>query len=211
MNHGVEPITTDCPRPVRRPVMLQGWYDLASVHWPYDPAEIQRLLPAGLRVDTCGGTAWVGLIPFHMRRIRIPGCPPFGRWSTFPETNVRTYVVAPDGRRAVWFFSLDISRLVPATVARLTYGLPLLLGDHVDLTPWSRRHRIHGVEASTAPAGDESTGDPDRRSGGRRGSHRGRTLRHGALGTRLAVCRTERLGAGRPSSLAAPTGDARSL
>lgn len=215
MNHGVEPITTDCPRPVRRPVMLQGWYDLASVHWPYDPAEIQRLLPAGLRVDTCGGTAWVGLIPFHMRRIRIPGCPPFGRWSTFPETNVRTYVVAPDGRRAVWFFSLDISRLVPATVARLTYGLPYCWGtmsishrgpDVIEYT--ASRRRPHRPATSRLAI---RIGDPDRRSGGRRGSHRGRTLRHGALGTRLAVCRTERLGAGRPSSLAAPTGDARSL
>ena len=104
--------------------MLQGWHDLASVHWPYDPEEVQRLLPNGLRVDTCEGAAWVGLIPFHMQRIRVPRFPPFGRWSTFPETNVRTYVVAPDGRRAVWFCSLDISRLVPAIVARTTYGLP---------------------------------------------------------------------------------------
>ena len=108
--------------------MLQGWYDLASVHWPYAPADVQRLLPEGLHVDTCHGAAWVGLIPFHMRRIRVPGCPPFGRWSTFPETNVRTYVVTPDGRRAVWFCSLDISRLVPAVVARATYGLPYCWG-----------------------------------------------------------------------------------
>lgn len=123
-----EAITPHCPRPVRRPVMLQGWHDLASVHWPYDPAEVQRLLPAGLRVDTCQGAAWVGLIPFHMRRLRVPRCPPLGGWSTFPETNVRTYVVAPDGRRAVWFCSLDISRLVPAIVARVTYGLPYCWG-----------------------------------------------------------------------------------
>ncbi|MFN7149238.1 MAG: YqjF family protein, partial [Microthrixaceae bacterium] len=33
-------------------------------------------------------------------------------------------VVAPDGRRAVWFFSLDVSRLLPALVARVGYGLP---------------------------------------------------------------------------------------
>ncbi len=108
--------------------MLQEWHDLASVHWPFDPAVVQALLPDGLRVDTCDGAAWVGVIPFHMRRIRVPGCPPFGRWSTFPETNVRTYVVAPDGRRAVWFCSLDISRLVPAVVARATYGLPYCWG-----------------------------------------------------------------------------------
>jgi len=104
--------------------MLQGWHSLASVHWRYDPAVVQSLLPDGLVVDTFDGDAWVGLIPFDMRRIRIPGCPSLGGWSTFPETNVRTYVVDPDGRRAVWFFSLDISRVVPAVVARASYGLP---------------------------------------------------------------------------------------
>ena len=104
--------------------MLQGWHDLASVHWPVEPAAVRRLLPPELDVDVCTGLAWVGLIPFQMHRIRVPGLPSLGAWSSFPETNVRTYVVTPDGRRAVWFFSLDVSRLVPAVVARTTYGLP---------------------------------------------------------------------------------------
>jgi uncharacterized protein YqjF (DUF2071 family) len=119
-----EPVELSCPRPVRRPIMLQGWHDLASVHWPFDPEVVQPLLPRGLTVDVCAGRAWVGLIPFHMRRIRVPGLAPLGGWSSFPETNVRTYVVAPDGRRAVWFFSLDVTRIVPAAVARVAYGLP---------------------------------------------------------------------------------------
>lgn len=119
-----EPITTSCPRPVARPVMLQEWHDLASLHWPYEPAVVEAQLPRGLRVDTYGGVAWVGLIPFHMQRIRLPRGPALRGWSTFPETNVRTYVVAPDGRRAVWFFSLDVTSLVPAVVARTAYGLP---------------------------------------------------------------------------------------
>jgi len=104
--------------------MLQGWHDLASMHWPFDPDVVQRVLPADLRVDTCEGSAWVGIIPFHMQRIRVPGLPALGPLSTFPETNVRTYVVAPDGRRAVWFCSLDITRLLPTLVARVSYGLP---------------------------------------------------------------------------------------
>jgi uncharacterized protein len=104
--------------------MLQGWHDLAAIHWRYEPAVVQALLPAGFRVDTFDGAAWIGLIPFHMRRIRVPHLPAFGPWSTFPETNVRTYLVDPHGRRGVWFFSLDVTRLVPAVVARITYGLP---------------------------------------------------------------------------------------
>lgn len=120
----IEPVSVEPPCRVRRPVMLQGWNDLAAVHWRYQVDEVQPLLPDGFAVDTFDGSAWVGLIPFQMNRIRIPKLPPLGRWSSFPETNVRTYIVDPQGRRGVWFFSLDINRLVPTFVARLTYRLP---------------------------------------------------------------------------------------
>lgn len=128
-SEAVEQVALTCPRPVRRPVMLQGWHDLASIHWPFDPAVVQEILPPGLTVDVCDGRAWVGLIPFHMHRIRVPGLPALGGWSSFPETNVRTYVVAPDGRRAVWFCSLDVTRIAPAAVARTAYGLPYCWSD----------------------------------------------------------------------------------
>lgn len=124
----VEPVTVTCPRPVRRPVMRQGWRDLASIHWRYPAAVVQALLPAGFTVDTHEGDALVGLIPFRMERIRFGPLGPFGPWSTFPETNVRTYLVDPRGRRGVWFCSLDITRLVPALVARATYHLPYCWG-----------------------------------------------------------------------------------
>ena len=104
--------------------MHQGWRDLASVHWWYEPDQVQRLLPDGFRVDTFHGRALVGLLPFRMERIRFGPLPPFGRWASFPETNVRTYIVDPSGRRGVWFFSLDIDRLAPALVARASYRLP---------------------------------------------------------------------------------------
>jgi hypothetical protein len=104
--------------------MVQGWHDLASVHWRYDPAVVQALLPDGFTVDTFDGAAWVGLIPFHMRRIRVPHTPALGPLSTFPETNVRTYLRDPEGRPGVWFCSLDITRLLPALVARVSYRLP---------------------------------------------------------------------------------------
>jgi uncharacterized protein YqjF (DUF2071 family) len=119
-----ELITPSSPHEVARPIMLQGWHDLTALHWRYEPVEVQRLLPPGFRVDTFDGSAWVGLIPFHMRRIRVPGLPAFGPWSTFPETNIRTYIVDPTGRRGVWFFSLDVTRLVSALVARAGYRLP---------------------------------------------------------------------------------------
>ena len=104
--------------------MLQGWHNLTSLHWRYPPEQVQAILPDGYTVDTFDGAAWVGLIPFHMRRIRIPRLPAFGPLSTFPETNIRTYIIDPHGRRAVWFCSLDITRLIPTLVARVSYQLP---------------------------------------------------------------------------------------
>ncbi len=106
--------------------MRQRWQDLAYLHWRYDAAEVQRQLPQGLQVDTFDGSAWVGLVPFHMKGIaggaRWPAVPYLG---SFPETNVRTYVTGPDGP-GVWFNSLDISRLLPVAVARATYRLPYM-------------------------------------------------------------------------------------
>ena len=108
--------------------MLQGWYNVAQIHWRYEPSVVQALLPKGFTVDTFDGAAWVGLIPFEMRRIRLPFGPNggigAGRFGTFPETNVRTYILDRQGRRAVWFFSLDINRVAATLVARTGYGLP---------------------------------------------------------------------------------------
>lgn len=117
----------ECVEPVSRAVMVQGWYELASIHWRYDPAVVKALLPAGLEVDTFDGSAWVGLIPFAMRGIGLPRLPAVPYFGAFPEVNVRTYVVR-DGVPGVWFFSLDINRLVPALVARVTYRLPYCWG-----------------------------------------------------------------------------------
>ena len=109
---------------VRRPVMLQGWKNLTYVHFPYDPQVVQRRLPPGLEVDTFEGSAWVGLVAFHMEDIRLPFAPAVPYLGTFPETNVRTYVRGAYGRPGVWFDSLDISRLVPVLVAMGTYRIP---------------------------------------------------------------------------------------
>lgn len=117
-----------CPAPVRTAVMRQEWLDLAYVHWRYDPAVVQSLLPTGLEVDTFDGSAWVGLIPFSMRRIGLPHGPAVPYLGSFAEVNVRTYVRA-GGRPGVWFFSLDVDRLIPAAVARITYRLPYCWGD----------------------------------------------------------------------------------
>ena len=104
--------------------MLQHWRGLTFIHWRYDPAIIQALLPAPLQVDTFDGSAWIGLTPFVLAGLRLPFSPAVPWVSRFPETNVRTYVRGPDGERAVWFFTLEADRLLGVLAARAVYGLP---------------------------------------------------------------------------------------
>jgi uncharacterized protein len=111
---------------VPRPVMYQDWRQLTFLHWRYPEDVVQRLLPAGLRVQGFDGSAWVGLVPFLMDRVRVPGVPALPWLSRFPETNVRTYVTGPDGTEGIWFFSLDATRLPAVLAGRWAYRLPYM-------------------------------------------------------------------------------------
>jgi uncharacterized protein len=106
--------------------MYQTWSWLSFLHWPYDPAVVQRLLPEHLEAQTFQGQAWVGVTPFFLEDLRTPVAPALPWFTSFPETNVRTYVRGPDGREGLWFFSLDAARLEPVLVARSTYALPYM-------------------------------------------------------------------------------------
>ena len=110
-------------------VMRQKWRDLLFLHYPCDPAEIQRLLPEGLSVDTYPDAdgvekAWIGLVPFLMKDVRLGPLPPLPGASTFEETNVRTYVHREGRDPGVWFFSLDAANRLAVLIARLAFALP---------------------------------------------------------------------------------------
>jgi uncharacterized protein YqjF (DUF2071 family) len=100
---------------------------LLFAHWAYEPDVVQRLLPSGVELDTFEGKAYVGLVPFNMRNLRLRGLPPIPTTSNFGEVNVRTYVTSR-GRSAVWFFSLDTQKLLPTLVARTAFKLPYCYG-----------------------------------------------------------------------------------
>jgi uncharacterized protein YqjF (DUF2071 family) len=109
---------------VHWPVAHQRWRKLTFLHWPYDPAQVQRLLPAELEVHTHDGIAWVGLTPFLLSDFRLPGLPAVPGLSTFPETNVRTYVLDRNGLDGLWFFSLDADELATVLAARAVLRVP---------------------------------------------------------------------------------------
>jgi uncharacterized protein len=161
-----------CPFVVERPVMTQRWERLTFLHWSFDTDQVQRLLPPGLTVETFDGAAWVGLVPFFMH-VGTGGGRQVPWASTFPETNVRTYVRDAHGRSGIWFFSLDAARLGAVVVARTTYRLPYfwadmsVTGDDAAISYTSRRLAATGratgaasrvaIEIGPAYAPDELT------------------------------------------------------
>jgi uncharacterized protein YqjF (DUF2071 family) len=104
--------------------MLQTWSDLLFLHWEVNPSDLQSRLPNGLFVDTFEGKAYVGIVPFFMENIRIPGLPAVPRLSQFLELNLRTYVYDARGHAGVWFFSLDANQRLGVSIARVAFSLP---------------------------------------------------------------------------------------
>ena len=108
-------------------VMRPKWRHLLFLHWDFDPEIVQKLLPAGLQIDTFQNRAYVGLVPFVMEEVRphfLPDLGKFGEfYENFAELNVRTYVLR-DGVPGVWFFSLDAASSLAVLAARIWFRLP---------------------------------------------------------------------------------------
>ena len=113
------------PLPKRQWAMTQRWNDLLFAHWPVPAASIAPLLPAGLVPDTFDGSAWIGVVPFWMDRIRFSALPKVPGADTFPELNLRTYVREEHTNLAgVYFFSLDAANPIAVSIARMFFRLP---------------------------------------------------------------------------------------
>lgn len=107
-------------------ILSMRWEALLFLHWAWDPEEIQRTLPAGLRVDTREGRAWLGVVPFFMRRVHPRFLPCVPGLSDFLELNVRTYVFDERGVPGVWFYSLLCNQPVAVELARRFFHLNYL-------------------------------------------------------------------------------------
>jgi uncharacterized protein YqjF (DUF2071 family) len=120
--------------------MKQRWAGLGFFHWEADPKMIAARLPAGLHVDTFGGKAYLGVVPFFMERIRPVCLPPLPWLSWFHELNLRTYVHDAAGNPGVWFFSLDCDQPLAVEIARRAFHLPY---QHAEMSSETRGRVIH--------------------------------------------------------------------
>ena len=126
LRHGAGPLMTTAGHPHPAPgawALHMSWHDLLFMHWPVSAAVLRPRVPQELEIDTFGGEAWLGVVPFHMTGVRARYFPGLPGLSAFAELNVRTYV-SRRGRGGVWFFSLDAANAVAVHVARRAYHLP---------------------------------------------------------------------------------------
>ena len=109
-------------RPRGRVAGYQTWTDLLFIHWRVPSSVLRPLLPAQVEIDEFAGSAWIGLVPFHMSGVRPRWFPALPGVSEFHETNLRTYVLC-NGEPGVWFFSLEAANSLAVRVARWRWRL----------------------------------------------------------------------------------------
>lgn len=113
------------PLPSGRWVMTQRWNDLLFAHWPLPASSLAHLIPEGLQIDTYQGSAWLGVVPFWMDRIKFRGLPTLPFIRSFPELNLRTYVRDQHtGAPGVYFLCLEAANPLAVGFARTMYNLP---------------------------------------------------------------------------------------
>ena len=103
--------------------MRQSWNDLLFAHWRVDAAALRHSVPPPLELETFGGSAWVGVVPFEIRNLGVRNLPGLPTATDFLELNERTYV-RYNGKRGVYFFTLDASSIIASTAARIGFALP---------------------------------------------------------------------------------------
>jgi uncharacterized protein YqjF (DUF2071 family) len=105
-----------------RPAGYQRWTNLLFAHYRLAAETVRALVPSELELDLWDGDAFVGIVPFEMKDIRLAWQPRIFALD-FLETNLRTYV-HHRGEPGVFFFSLEASSRLAVEAARSGWGLP---------------------------------------------------------------------------------------
>ncbi|MBL0386001.1 DUF2071 domain-containing protein [Tumebacillus sp. ITR2] len=133
--------------------MLQDWENLCFLHYAFDPEALRPHIPKGMELDVYEGRAYVSVVPFYMKRIRLRLEPDFLSMH-FGELNLRTYVVV-DGRPGVYFFSIDADSWLGSVMAKLMYHLPYYDAS-ISLEENDGVFEFHNVRGGDGPAANFS-------------------------------------------------------
>lgn len=158
------------PLPDKSWIMTQTWRHLLFAHWPVPVAAIRPLVPPSLDVDTYDGNAWLGILPLRVEGARPRVLPALPFLSSFPQINVRTYVVSGE-TQGVYFFSLEAASLPAVIGAGILFRLPFRLA-RISLQAGERRvycysrRSLGGGDFATFGARYRPVSDPFEPQGG---------------------------------------------
>ena len=104
-------------------VSTQRWEDVLFLHWPVSPDVLTPHIPQNLQLDLYEGTAWIGIVFFQVKGMRLRSMPALPWLSSYLQLNVRTYVTC-NGLPGVYFFSLNVDSKFACLMAKTVYSLP---------------------------------------------------------------------------------------
>jgi uncharacterized protein YqjF (DUF2071 family) len=139
--------SAECPHRVAAPMVTQRWRSVTFVHWKVHASKIEPLIPEPLALDMFDAGAWVTLTPFSTTSATLGMSLPGPK--RYPETNLRTYVRAPDGSDGLWFFSLDVTNKINVVLGR-AMGLPYHQSDMSSETSNTVRYRGERRDSSAS-------------------------------------------------------------
>ena len=150
---------------IRRPFLTARWSNLAILTYEVPPALLDPHVPAGLTLDTRGGSAFASLVAFDFQDTRVWGV----AWPgllRFPEINLRFYV-RRGTRRGVVFIREFVPQPVVSWLARAIYNEPYLVApiesgvaEEASVIVTIRRLHWHGRSHAIGVTGDKPAFKP---------------------------------------------------
>ncbi len=145
-------------------ILSMRWHDLLFASWPVPLEHLRPLVPAGLPIDTWGGSAWLSVVALRLSRVRPLRVPLPGQLMSYSQINVRTYTTL-GGKPGIWLLSVDCADRPTVAVSRLAFGIPYVHSDvSVAGAPDGHgvraRSRRHGEPAVQVEASYRGEGRP---------------------------------------------------
>jgi uncharacterized protein YqjF (DUF2071 family) len=109
--------------PVKKWKYFQQWHDTLFLHWEVPVYFLREHIPKQIELDTFNNMAWVSLVAFEVRNMRVRNLPAVPYISNFQEINIRTYVIK-DGIPGIYMFSIETDKLIEVLLTRAFIGLP---------------------------------------------------------------------------------------
>lgn len=102
---------------------FQQWHHTIFLHWEVPVYFLEHHIPKEIELDTYNGMAWISLVAFEVKNMRLRNLPSLPFISHFHEINVRTYVIKDD-KPGIYMFSIETNKLIEVLLTRMFVGLP---------------------------------------------------------------------------------------